>query len=113
DGVSTTNRKTSTIKTPISVQLDRLTTWDNIPAVGKGVSGTGHYEADFHWDASKATGAYLDFGDKLQAGMQVWINGQKVGGGGSRRSSSRSSTCRTWRRRRAAAWAARCRRRCL
>ena len=80
DGVTTVNHKTSTVKTPINVKLDKLTTWDNIPAVGKGVSGSGHYKADFDWDASKASGAYLDFGDKLQAGMKAWINGQKVGG---------------------------------
>lgn len=79
DGLTTVNRKTSTIKTDIEVQLDTLTTWDNIPAVGNSVSGTGHYEASFDWDASKASGAYIDFGT-LQESMEVWINGQKVGG---------------------------------
>jgi len=80
DGVTTTNRKTSTVKTDIDVQLDELTTWDQIPEVGKAVSGKGHYEADFTWDASKASGAYLNFGDTLEESMTVWINGQKVGG---------------------------------
>ncbi|MFU8874430.1 glycosyl hydrolase [Micromonospora sp. SL4-19] len=80
DGVTTTNRKTSTVKIPIRVGLDKLTTWNKIPEVGKAVSGTGHYEATFNWDASKATGAYLDFGDMLEESMEVWINGQKVGG---------------------------------
>ena len=80
DGVTTVNRKTSTVKTPINVKLDKLTTWDNIPAIGKTVSGTGHYEATFNWDASKASGAYLDLGDKIEAGMKVWINGRRVGG---------------------------------
>jgi hypothetical protein len=80
DGVTTTNRKTSTVKTPIEVQLETLTTWNNIPEVGKAVSGEGHYEATFQWDASAASGAYLDFGDKLQESMVVWINGKKVGG---------------------------------
>jgi hypothetical protein len=80
DGLTTTNRKTSTVKTDIDVELDTLTTWDKIPAVGKAVSGTGHYEASFDWDASKASGAYIDFGDTLEESMEVWINGQKVGG---------------------------------
>jgi hypothetical protein len=78
--VTTVNRLTSTVKTPINVHLETLTTWNNIPTVGKAVSGTGHYEASFTWDASKASGAYLDFGDKLNESMKVWINGQKVGG---------------------------------
>ncbi|WP_210502743.1 glycosyl hydrolase [Nocardioides xinjiangensis] len=81
DGVTTTNRKTSTVKTAIDVKLDKLTTWDNIPQVGKAVSGTGHYEATFDWDADTASGAYLDFGDQLEESMTVWINGTKVGGG--------------------------------
>lgn len=80
DGLTTVNRKTSTVKTPINVTLDTLTTWDKIPEVGKAVSGTGHYEATFTWDSSKASGAYLDLGDTLQESMEVWINGQKVGG---------------------------------
>ena len=80
DGVTTVNRKTSTVKTPIEVQLDTLTTWNNIPEVGRAVSGTGHYEATFNWDADAATGAYLDLGATLESSMEVWINGQKVGG---------------------------------
>lgn len=80
DGVTTVNRKTSTVRTPITVTLDTLTTWDNIPEIGKAVSGTGHYEARFTWDADTATGAYLDFGDSLEESMKVWINGRKVGG---------------------------------
>ncbi|RKF22946.1 hypothetical protein [Micromonospora globbae] len=80
DGVTTTNRKTSTVKTPINVELDTLTTWNNIPEIGNAVSGTGHYEATFTWDADSASGAYLDLGDTLESSMKVWINGQKVGG---------------------------------
>ena len=80
DGLTTTNRKTSTAKTQIDVELEKLTTWDKIPQVGKAVSGTGHYEATFEWDADSASGAYLDFGDELQESMKVWINGRKVGG---------------------------------
>lgn len=80
DGLTTTNRKTSTVKTPIEVELDTLTTWDNIPEIGKSVSGTGHYEATFDWDADAASGAYLDLGETLESSMEVWINGEKVGG---------------------------------
>ncbi|WP_156393653.1 glycosyl hydrolase [Nocardioides sp. Root140] len=80
DGVTTTNRKTSTVTTPINVELDTLKTWNDIPEVGKAVSGTGHYEATFDWDADAASGAYLDFGDSLEESMDVWINGRKVGG---------------------------------
>ncbi|MBQ1491730.1 MAG: hypothetical protein IIZ39_07195, partial [Blautia sp.] len=78
--LTTENRKTSTVMTEIPVQLDTLTTWDQIPEVGKEVSGTGHYEASFTWDASLADGAYLDFGDSLDQSMKVWVNGVKVGG---------------------------------
>jgi hypothetical protein len=80
DGLTTTNRKTSTVKTPIDVELDTMTTWNNIPEIGRTVSGEGHYEAAFDWDADSATGAYLDFGDGLEESMAVWINGLKVGG---------------------------------
>ena len=80
EGVTTTNRKTSTIKTPINVELNTLTTWDNIPSVGKAVSGTGHYRATFDWDSTKATGAHLDLGDTLSESLEVRINGRKVGG---------------------------------
>ena len=80
NGVTTVNRLTSTVKTSINVNLEKLTTWNNIPAIGRTVSGTGRYEASFTWDASKASGAYLDFGDQLTESMKVWINGQKVGG---------------------------------
>ena len=80
DGLTTVNRRTSTVVTEIPVKLDTLTTWDNIPEVGKEVSGVGLYEATFDWDASAATGAYIDFGDTLDQAMVVWINGVKVGG---------------------------------
>lgn len=80
DDVTTINTKAATDKTDINVQLDTLTTWDNIEEVGGNVSGLGHYEATFNWDASAADGAYLDFGDNFVSSMKVWINGQKVGG---------------------------------
>ncbi len=84
DGLTTVNRRTSTVVTEIPVELDTLTTWDNIPEVGREVSGVGLYEASFTWDASAATGAYIDFGDTLDQAMVVWINDVKVGGDVSR-----------------------------
>ena len=78
--LETTNKKTSTVKTDIKVKLDKLKTWNKIPEVGKDVSGEGNYKASFNWDASKASGAYIDFGDSLDQSMKVWINGKKVGG---------------------------------
>ncbi|MEO9322801.1 Ig-like domain repeat protein [Nocardioides sp. C4-1] len=80
DGLTTTNYKSSTLTTDIDVELDTLTTWDEIPEVGRAVSGKGHYEATFEWDADAASGAYLDFGDTLEESMVVWVNGRKVGG---------------------------------
>ncbi|WP_105567779.1 glycosyl hydrolase [Microbacterium halophytorum] len=80
DGVETTNRKTSTDVEQIDVRLETLAPWDEIPEIGKEVSGTGHYEATFDWDADAASGAYLDFGTEFESTMEVWINGEKVGG---------------------------------
>jgi hypothetical protein len=79
-GVTTVNTNTSTVKTQIRNQLPVITTWNNIPGVGRAVSGLGHYEATFNWDAGKADGAYLDMGDTFAASMSIWINGVKVGG---------------------------------
>jgi len=81
--VLTEERKTSTVKTDIDVALSTLDTWNNIPEVGKDVSGFGFYEASFNWDSKLANGAYIDFGDKLVGSMKVWINDVKVGGGAS------------------------------
>lgn len=81
DGLQTTNRSTSTDITEIDVELSTLKAWDQIPEVGKAVSGTGHYEATFEWNADAAGGAYLDLGDTFESTMEVWINGRKVGGG--------------------------------
>ena len=80
DTLTTVNHSTSTVLTPISVTLPTLATWDNIPAIGKNVSGTGRYDATFNWTPNGASGAYLDMGKSLQGSMKVWINGQKVGG---------------------------------
>ena len=76
--LTTVDHSTSTVLTPISVQLPTLTTWDNIPAITKNVSGTGHYEATFNWTPNGASGAYLDMGKSLNGSMRVWINGQRV-----------------------------------
>ena len=79
--VTTENKLTATKYVEIpGIKLDTLTTWDNIPEVGKEVSGTGVYTAEFEWDSSKADGAYIDFGDTLDQSMTLEINGVKVGG---------------------------------
>ncbi len=79
--VTTENKMTLTKEIEINdIHLDTLTTWDNIPEVGKEVSGTGIYTAEFEWDASAADGAYIDFGATLDQSMTVEINGVKVGG---------------------------------
>ncbi|MCL2165594.1 MAG: hypothetical protein FWH55_14675, partial [Oscillospiraceae bacterium] len=79
-GVTTINTNTSTVKTPIKASLPTLTTWNNIPGVGRDVSGLGSYKATFNWDVGKADGAYLNLGDTLASSIVVWINGKKVGG---------------------------------
>ena len=73
------NSKMSTKKTEIPVKLETLTTWDNIPEVGNRVSGKGYYSTTFNWDASKADGAYIDFGSLIGT-MELYVNGTKVGG---------------------------------
>ena len=79
--VTTENKLTETKKTEINgIKLDTLTTWDNITEVGKEVSGTGVYTAEFEWDSTKADGAYIDFGDTLDQSMTVEINGVRVNG---------------------------------
>ncbi|WP_270739476.1 glycosyl hydrolase [Massilioclostridium coli] len=76
DGVTTTEHTFNTVKTDVDVKLDSLTTWDNIPEVGKEVSGKGYYSATFDWNGN-ADGAYIDFGDMVMS-MTVSINGQQV-----------------------------------
>lgn len=80
DGVETINSKAETKKENISVSLDKLTTWDQIPEISSEVSGLGHYEASFNWDSSAASGAWLDLGSDLVSSVKIWINGEKVGG---------------------------------
>jgi hypothetical protein len=43
--LTTTNRKTSTARTPIEVELETLTTWEQSPEIGRALSGTGNHEA--------------------------------------------------------------------
>lgn len=79
--LTTENKLTATKYVQIDgIRLDTLTTWDNIPEVGREVSGTGVYTAEFNWDSSKADGAYIDFGETLDQSMTVEINGVKVNG---------------------------------
>ena len=79
--LTTENKLTATKYVEINgIALDTLTTWDNIPEVGKEISGTGVYTAQFEWDPEKADGAYIDFGERLDQSMVVEINGVKVGG---------------------------------
>ncbi len=73
-GVETKEYTIKTNKTNISVTLDTLDTWDNIKAIGNGVSGKGYYSASFEWDAN-ADGAYLDLG-KLTQSATVSVNGK-------------------------------------
>ena len=75
--VTTVEEKYLTAKTNISLHLDELKTWNNIPEVGKEVSGIGYYTTTFQWDASAASGAYLDLGWISQSAT-VEVNGQKA-----------------------------------
>ena len=75
-GVTTNEYAYKTNKTDISVTLDTLKTWNDIPEIGKTVSGKGKYSAKFNWDG-KVSGAYIDFG-KITQSMQVFINGKKT-----------------------------------
>lgn len=74
--LTTTEYAVTTKKTDINVTLDTLTTWDNIPDVGKKISGKGYYCSTFNWDGT-ADGAYLNFGNLVQS-MQVFINNKKT-----------------------------------
>lgn len=65
-----------TAKKDINVKLDTLATWDQIPEIGKEISGKGTYTATFQWDAN-TDGAYLDLG-KTEESMQVFINDVKT-----------------------------------
>ncbi|MBR1813013.1 MAG: hypothetical protein IJ773_04245 [Lachnospiraceae bacterium] len=75
-GVETTEHNFDTVKTPVEVSLETLTTWDNIPEVGAAVSGKGYYTATFNW-TGEADGACIDFGSVVQS-MQVTVNGTRI-----------------------------------
>lgn len=66
-----------TSKEVLNAELDAVTTWDNVPEIGRDVSGVGTYATTFTWDASAATGAYLDLGNILQDAVVI-VNGQKT-----------------------------------
>lgn len=72
NGVTSVETAFTTKKTPISVKIDRLTTWDNMPEVGQSVSGTAVYTAAFNWDGI-ASGAYIDLGI-LVNGIDLYVN---------------------------------------
>ena len=72
-GVTTTEYAYRTEKRNIDVALPTLTTWDNIPEIGKTVCGRGTYSAKGVWDGTH-DGAYLDLGAFVQS-LSVKING--------------------------------------
>lgn len=78
NGKTVTESAVQTVKTEIPVQLDTLTTWDNMPGVGLDVVGRAEYNASFTWDGT-ADGAYIDFG-KVVESMRVYINDAEVSG---------------------------------
>ena len=78
NGKTVTEYAVQTVKTEIPVQLDTLTTWDNMPGVGLDVVGRAEYNASFTWDGT-ADGAYIDFG-KVVESMRVYINDAEVSG---------------------------------
>lgn len=66
-----------TNKTDIPLTLDSLTTWNNLPSVGRNVSGIGTYKTTFNWDKSDTSGAYLDLGPVVESAT-VFVNGTKA-----------------------------------
>ena len=63
--------------TPVTLHLDALKTWNEIPELGERTVGQATYKAVFQWDGT-ADGAYIDFGPMSES-MQVFINGKKTG----------------------------------
>ena len=72
-----TETQVATEITPVSLHLDTLQTWDQIPEIGAYAVGQATYTATFDWDGS-ADGAYLDFGSLVES-MEVTINGTRTG----------------------------------
>ena len=77
-GQTVTESAVRTTRTVVSVSLDTLVGWDQMPGVGPDAVGRAHYTACFDWDGS-ADGAYIDFGKVLES-MRVTLNGQNVEG---------------------------------
>ncbi len=77
-GQTVTETSVRTQKTPVSVQLERLTGWENIPEIGDRAAGTARYTAVFDWDGS-AAGAVLDLGRFVEC-ARLYVNGQAVTG---------------------------------
>ena len=62
--------------TPVSLTLDALSSWDEIPEIGPAAVGRVAYSATFQWDG-RASGAYIDFGPLVES-MTVYVNGQRA-----------------------------------
>ena len=79
-GHTTTEYYFETDKKLISFTMDKLVTWDEIPEVGKEVSGIGRYEGTFSlaedWDSSRF-GLKCDLGCVVEM-AKVTVNGQFV-----------------------------------
>lgn len=75
--VTTKEVKYETKKDLIETKLTYLDTWDNIPEIGKDVSGIGYYSTTFKWDSKAANGAYLNLGKFPQSAV-VRVNGKKA-----------------------------------
>lgn len=75
-GKTVTETAVDTVITPVSLTLDTLTGWDQMPGVGPDAVGQATYTAAFQWDG-QADGAYLDFGSLVES-MTVYVNGQKT-----------------------------------
>jgi hypothetical protein len=76
-GNTTTEYAFTTKKDNISFNLKYLKTWNNLPKVGRNVSGVGTYKTVFNWDKTKASGAYLDMGPLVESAT-VFVNENKT-----------------------------------
>ena len=76
-GQTITETQVATDITPVTLHLDALKTWNEIPELGERTVGQATYKAVFQWDGT-ADGAYIDFGPMSES-MQVFINGEKTG----------------------------------
>ncbi len=74
NGKTITETSADTAITTVSLDMERLTTWDQLPQVGSSAVGTAVYTASFDWDG-RADGACLDFGP-LTESLTVTVNGQ-------------------------------------